>query len=159
VTADEAPTAPEPVSIEEVLAAKQPAWAEVEVTLTDGRLAVFRFEAIGRLAYDALVAAHPFTDEAQAKWLAQLEADGVPPAEQRPLRWNRDTFGPALLSASCVSPRMTFEHATALWTSERFTESELARLWGACMVVNESGDGVRPKGGSLLILGSAASSR
>jgi hypothetical protein len=64
---------------------------------------VFRFRALGKLAYSDLLAAHP----------ARPDEDGV---------WNAETFGPALISACCVEPAMSVEQVGAL--SELLSQSQ-----------------------------------
>lgn len=68
----------------------------------------FVFRDIGRHAYDQLLQAHPPTSEQR-----QIAEDNGGQVE-----WNIETFPPALLAASCVSPAWT-DRAwwTAKWSS------------------------------------------
>lgn len=102
-----------------------PGIAEQIVTKREQLLAAeveFVFQDIGRKAFTDMVRAHPATKEQQ-----DLLADGG----QR-LEWNPDTFPPALLAASCVSPADTSQ---AWWDRkyEEWSVGQLNRLWRACL--------------------------
>lgn len=84
-----------------------------------------RFRSIGRKAYDALVEAHPISDETKAK--AESDGQPVPPYEP-------DTFAPALVAASCVEPEMTLDQVLEIW--DAWNLAELLDLWAAALEVN-----------------------
>lgn len=78
---------------------------EAELLADEGRTAEFTMTSIGRSAYEALRREHLPTDEQRNE--AGLGA--------RLLRFNIDTFPPALVAASCTSPEMTGEEALELF--------------------------------------------
>jgi len=79
--------------------------------------------AIGSKAYDDLMAAHPPT-KAQ-------KVENTP--------FNIDTFGPALLATSFMTPEMTVEEATAMWTSPEWSRGELTDVFYACVELTNTG--------------------
>jgi len=84
---------------------------------------VVTLRAIGSKAYDDLLAAHPPT-----------------PAQKREgITYNSDTFAPALIAASAVTPALTLDQATQIWTSNDWSRGELTELFLGCVEVNSSG--------------------
>lgn len=78
----------------------------------------------GRKRYEALVEAHPPTDEQVAK----AKEDG----QDRP-QYDAETFAPALLSMCCAEPLLTVEEATDLF--EDWSITECSELFSACLAV------------------------
>lgn len=86
----------------------------------------FAFAALGRKAYTDLVAANPAT----AAQNAEL-GDGDS------LIFNPETFPPALLAASCISPTGTSRE----WWAEKYEqwpEGVMQRLWQTCTVAHNA---------------------
>lgn len=97
----------------------------LEDTAADSAV-TFVFEGLGRSRYDLLVAEHPATDE---------QAAAVP--EGQTLRWNPETFPPALLAASCVEPADIAGDVEEWAEIHRdWSAGQNARLWGACLAAN-----------------------
>ncbi len=88
-----------------------------------GTQVIFTFESIGRLAWDAMVVAHPARAEDK-----KIEKEAA---------WNLDTFPPALIAASCVEPEMTLEEATEIWEDPDWSGNELTRLFSTAWMVNQ----------------------
>lgn len=86
-----------------------------------------KFQAVGRLAYQALEEDHPATAEDKKK----AKAQGL----QTPVTC-MDTFAPALLAASCIEPEMTETQATQLYNSDKYNAIELHRIFYAAIEVN-----------------------
>lgn len=95
----------------------------------------FVFESIGRGWHELLLADHPATAEQQAEM-----------PEGRRLRWNPETFEPALLAACCVEPvelhsdidqdgRLVDQGAVAEWAEIRrdWNDGQWRRLWDTCL--------------------------
>lgn len=91
------------------------------------------FQSIGRKAYDALLMAHPPTEEQVAEFQDEnRQKDGSPGKGKPP--YNIETFAPALIAASCVDPELTPEQVEELW--DEWNSTELAELWMAALAVN-----------------------
>lgn len=71
------------------------------------------FRAIGAAAYDKLVSKYPPTTEQRA--------DGA--------QFNLDTFAPALISACCVEPEMSYKDAKEIWDSSDWSRGEVITLY------------------------------
>lgn len=84
---------------------------------------VVTLRAIGSKAYDVLVGMHPPT--------AEQKKDGA--------TYNPDTFGPALISACAIEPRMTPNEAKELWESEEWSRGEVMELFVAAVEVCSRG--------------------
>lgn len=84
----------------------------VEIPDGDGEL-VLRLQAIGRKAYDALIAQHPG------------EAGET---------YNPDTFAPALIAACCIEPDLSDEDARFLF--DEWSAGEVAEVFAAAVAVN-----------------------
>lgn len=80
---------------------------------------------MGRKRYDALVDAHPVTDEQKEA----AKADGLEPGV-----WNGDTFPAALISASAAEPLMDPEEVQVLL--DEWTTAECTELFTAALAVN-----------------------
>lgn len=93
----------------------------------DDEIVVFKFRAIGREPLDELISEHPPTDE----HLAQAKKENVE------IQFNVDSFPPALIAASCTSPKLTEAQAQEIWDSEDWNSAELQRLYAAAMMVNQ----------------------
>lgn len=103
-----------------LLAAKQLQSLTFTVTLGEGETADIRLSALPRKAYRELVEAHPAADDS--------------------LKWDQDTFPPALIAASCVEPKLTKKQAQKIW--DTWEEGEASRLFLACFQLNENPAGV-----------------
>ncbi len=99
--------------------------------------AVFRFEAMGREPFEQLRDEHPATKPQRDLYKKAALGRGIPPHLAGDLTHNPDTFPPALIASCCVDPTMTVEQAAALWDSDRFSEAELAELFGTALLVNQ----------------------
>ena len=114
---------PQPVESDDVahleaeVAAAEEAVRESTVTMV--------MRQIGRKRYDALVDAHPATDEEKAE--AAKAGREAPP-------YNVETFAPALVSASCAEPLMTVEQVQELF--DEWSTGELNELFTAALAVN-----------------------
>ena len=87
----------------------------------------FEFKSIGRYAYDELV------ENPQYKATKVQLREGT--------TFNPDTFPPALVAASCVSPKMTKKEATDIFSDPEWNGAELQRLFfGALECNTETGD-------------------
>lgn len=86
----------------------------------------FIFEGMGRGEFAKLQAAHPVTDELTAEYGPGLE-------------WNPDTFPPALMAASCISPP-DLTGDLAEWTEihQTWSNGQIARVWMACLAANSA---------------------
>lgn len=85
----------------------------------------------GRKAYDALVDAHPPTDEQieDAKTEAiRLGQEFVPP------QFDVETFAPALMVACAREPELTPEAAQTIF--DTWNNGEVTEVWEACLAVN-----------------------
>lgn len=102
----------------------------------------FTFVSIGRKAYDRLIAEAPPTSKQndEARKIAGQDAE-----------FNVDKFCPALIAASCESPKLTLEEATRIY--DEWVSGEIMTLFFTAMEVNtqrrivESGKGSGPATG------------
>lgn len=85
-----------------------------------------RYRAISGKAYDRLVADHPPTAQQQA------EANGA-------AAFNLDTFAPALIAAVSLEPKLTYEQAERLWSSDDWSGGETSSLFFNAQRVCNSG--------------------
>lgn len=115
----------------------------VDPTVSPPTTAVITFQAIGNRAWEALKAAHPPTDEQQGAQRQEQLDRGVMPSKIQKLRWNPDTFPPALIAASAVSPKITPDQARRLWVDDKRNPAELDKLFSAALLANESAAQVR----------------
>lgn len=99
---------------------------------------VFRFEALGREAFEALRDSHPPSSEQRSEFRRSALAMGLAPHQIGELAHNPDTFPPALLAACCADPAMTETQARDLWDSDEFSQAELAEMFDAALTVNQS---------------------
>lgn len=53
--------------------------------------------------------------------------------------YNKDTFPPALISATFVTPKLSVEQATDLWNNPDWAPGELAELFTQAQMVNGAG--------------------
>jgi hypothetical protein len=87
---------------------------------------VLRFRAISDKAFDDLIAKHPPT--------AKQKNEGQ--------TYNATTFGPALVAAVCIEPKMTEAEVTDLIESGTWSSGEVLTLTGQAMLVCQMGAGV-----------------
>lgn len=98
---------------------------KLSVPDADGTMVEFvvTLRAIGSKAYDVLVGMHPPTTE-------QKKEGAV---------YNPDTFGPALISACAISPRMTPNEAKELWDSDEWSRGEVMEIFASSVEVCSRG--------------------
>ena len=84
---------------------------------------VVTLRAIGSKAYDVLVGMHPPTGEQKKEGAS----------------YNPDTFGPALIAACAVEPRITPNEAKELWESDEWSRGEVMELFVAAVEVCSRG--------------------
>jgi hypothetical protein len=107
--------------------ASDKALKEAEKAVKDAETAVedvtveVRFRAIGRVAYDELVAAHPPTEQ-------QKKDSGEDTV------YNPETFCPALVAASAIEPKMTYEEVVELFKD--WNGAELSDLFFTALACN-----------------------
>lgn len=94
----------------------------------------FVFKALGRKVVEVLMKKHRPTASQVAEFQEILEDQGLP---KQTLQFNEDTFPPALLSACCVTPKMTTEEAQALWDSENFSRGDLSAMFQSAWNINQ----------------------
>ncbi|HEX9993199.1 MAG TPA: hypothetical protein VGB14_09760 [Acidimicrobiales bacterium] len=101
----------------------------------------FTFEAIDPDAVDALEGEHKPTEKQVKDYKREAAAQGNP---NRFLRWNPDTYPPALVAATCVKVEfstggavdgLTVDEATRMWSSKLWPAEDLAELFGAAQHV------------------------
>lgn len=118
---------------------------------------VFVFEAIGPPAYRALVAAHPPSAEQLADYEAKLKEQAEKDLGERefvdPPIFNLETFGPALIAASCISPRLTVEQLQVELESDRWNIAEVQALFDGAMAANTTRRAASAGKGSASIRG------
>ena len=95
----------------------------IEVKMNDKKTVEFTFRGIGRKTFEDLTAAHPSKEDGQL--------------------WDGDTFGPALVAASCEIPAMSEANAVALWDDPEWTFYECDQLFAAALSVNANYRGAR----------------
>ncbi|MDQ1504880.1 MAG: hypothetical protein QOD57_2607 [Actinomycetota bacterium] len=93
---------------------------------TDDAVVTLRFRAIGHVAYDELVRAHPPV----ADQIVEAKAAGGD------LNYNAYTFPPAVVAASLEEPKMTLAEVAELWESPDWNLAELSALFSAAVEVN-----------------------
>jgi hypothetical protein len=82
-----------------------------------------KYQAIGMVAYDKLVAKHPPKPEQRAEGSS----------------FNIDTFAPALISACSVEPEMTPSDAKAIWDSDDWSRGDVMVLFRNAVELNNRG--------------------
>lgn len=92
-----------------------------DAAIADGRIAVFRFRALGSDEYEQLVNRHKPTQQQRD------EAD----REKRAIAWNLKTFPPALIAEACIEPRMTVDEASSLYDDPEWSAGDLGLLFTA----------------------------
>lgn len=103
---------------EKALEDAKAALAEASVTM--------RFQSIGRKKYDALIDAHPATDEQKA----DAKKQGV---DEMPA-YNIETFPPALIQASCADPELSEDDVQQIY--DDWNNAEIFELFMAALEVN-----------------------
>lgn len=86
-------------------------------------IVTFRFRDIGRKKLDKLARDHPPTKEQQDEY-KKLNAPGV-------LEFNVDTFGPALVAAASLEPKISLEHAETIF--EDWGAGDIDLLFGTAL--------------------------
>lgn len=106
----------------------QPAVQNMANEIRDGAL-VFKFRSIGRRAFENLIDAHAPTDKSKAG----LKKNGQP---EDALRWDPDSFIPALVEASCFEWPEGIE-LKLIWDSPDWNDSELGELGTKALIANQ----------------------
>lgn len=129
----------------ELLAAKRkcPVIRRASV-LVDGAEVVFTFRSIGRGPFNRLQDEHPPTSSQQTRALAEARALGLPDRLAR-LRWDADTFPPALVAAAAMDPVISSDEAAAMFDDDGWNEAELTALFAAAVAAQTERD--LPAGG------------
>lgn len=104
--------------------ASEEVWDEYRRQIADNTVTM-TFESLPRRDYDALLDAHPASEEQKKK--AKKEASEEPV-------WNAETFVPALIAASCIEPKMTPGEVTEL--IDEWNQAEIMDLFMAALLVN-----------------------
>lgn len=129
---------PAPLDMDAVLNAKRRRTKPVPIRLDDGDTArVFVMASIGREGWEQLIDDHQPTDEQQDEHRQEQLDRNVPPLMITGLRWNTETFAPALIAAACIDPPVTVEQATRLWTDPAWSARECRELFDAALEVND----------------------
>lgn len=84
---------------------------------------LLRFRAIAAARYDKIMAAHP----------------PRPKDKKAGYAYNPDTFGPAIVAATCVEPEMSYEDAVEIWESDDWNRGERMMLLMAAVEVCTAG--------------------
>lgn len=95
--------------------------------LLDEQTAWFTFQGLGRSAFARLLAEHPPT---QAD-LQKARDAGQPPSDYDP-----NTFAPALIAASSLTPKLTEDDVLDLYDNPSWNDDELGSLFAAALSVN-----------------------
>jgi hypothetical protein len=100
---------------------------EFSLFLSDGNggsnEVTLKYQAIGMVAYDKLVAKHPPKPEQRAEGSS----------------FDMDTFAPALISACSVEPEMSVEEAKEIWNSEEWSRGDVMVLFRNAVELNNRG--------------------
>jgi hypothetical protein len=94
----------------------------------------FKFRALGGDRMEKLTAEHQATPEQWTDFKRTLKRSGM--SQNANLPYNHQTFPPALISESCISPVFTLEQAQELWDSDSFSQGERAAIFQAAWSVN-----------------------
>lgn len=95
---------------------------------------LFRFQAIGGEALEALMMEHRPTPKELSEHQADQKRQGL---QAGTLPYSKRTFPPALLAASAVEPVMDEAGAAKLWASDAFSDGERTALFQAAWTVNQ----------------------
>jgi hypothetical protein len=87
----------------------------------------FVFQGVGRRNFELMMQAHPPTDEQQERHKADTGEDLV---------WNTDTFPPALVAASSLTPKISKEEAVKIF--EDWDGPDLLDIFNAAFAANQS---------------------
>ncbi len=105
-----------------------------------GAVATFTFRGIGRKAYEQLIEDHPPTEAQQKEAREAGQAAGLPAQFQR-LKWNADTFPPALIAAASYEPKITPEEAWEIYhVSENWNDGELTSIFVTAVEAQQARD-------------------
>jgi len=111
----------------DMLKGKQRSTTEFSLFLSDGNGGVnevtLKYQAIGMMAYDRLVAKHPPKPEQRA--------DGS--------SFDMDTFAPALIAACSVDPEISPQEAKEIWESEDWSRGDVMVLFRNAVELNNRG--------------------
>lgn len=105
--------------------------SEYDAALAESEEFVVEFvvRSIGRDRFEEILNDNPPTEQQKNK----AKKDG----EEEP-SWNPETFMPALMAASIVSPAITEEEMQEMWTSEDWNAAELFIIFAAALQVNQT---------------------
>ena len=104
------------------------AWDDYRVRVAEATVEV-TFRSIGRRRYDELQKAYPPTPGQ----IADFKRKGLPEPVTDP-----EKFTAALIAASSVSPKLSYEEVRELVDSEAWNDAELNELFMAALNVNQS---------------------
>lgn len=90
----------------------------------------FVFRPLGRKAWKDLVAANPPTEESHAVWAAEGNEGTAP--------WDEDGMARGLITAACVSPKMTRDEVEHLFDDGDYSQGELGLLWIGALQAQQS---------------------
>ena len=111
----------------DMLKSKQRSTTEFSLYLSDGNggtnEVTLKYQAIGMMAYDRLVAKHPPKPEQRA--------DGS--------SFDMDTFAPALIAACSVDPEISPAEAKEIWNSEDWSRGDVMVLFRNAVELNNRG--------------------
>jgi hypothetical protein len=109
-----------------------------EAARESGALVSFSFRSLGRKVYQKLIDEHPPTDEQQKEADKRAKELELPQRLAR-LRWNADTFPPALVAAASHEPKISPDEAWELFhVSEDWNEAEVADLLATAQAAQET---------------------
>lgn len=92
---------------------------------SDGLVANFVFEDPGKKRFDDLVTAHPPTKDQTEEWKRE--------GGEGNLSFNPDTFVPALIALTCVSPKLDLDEAVEI--CEEWGNGDVGLLFATAMLV------------------------
>lgn len=127
----------EPLDMAAVLNAKRRRTKTIPISLDHDVVRVFEFAGIGREAWEQMVDDHQPTDEQQDEHKQEQIDANTPALLVTSLRWNPDSFPPALIAASCIDPVITLEQAEHLWHDPAWSASDCRLLFNAALEVND----------------------
>lgn len=118
--------------------------AAAERTAIDENCTEFHLRALPNETFEALVEQHPPTKDQKDKWRKenpQLASLGGG------LRWNDETFRPALIAACCIDPEMDDVDAKDFCSgAEGYTEADVEHVYQTAININTRRRSIDPKG-------------
>lgn len=96
----------------------------------------FVFQSIGRKRFEELRDTCPASIEQQDRYRAEALNAGTPPNQIGTLDHDPQRFPAVLISACCISPKMTVDDAQAIWDGDEWSQAELTELFTGALTVN-----------------------